>query len=128
MKHSVLISSELLTNEDRQWGEIPTVPSECGGQTSPIFQGGCCTGLRIRGRPQSGSWGSSPVRLQPVGKESVYPLRSAPKLWYLQAEKEAGLLQNGPLGVRRLRWCQPVCISCVCMRTYVQGLRTHTRL
>lgn len=72
VKHSVPTSSEPLTNGDSQGGEIPTVPSECGGQTSPIFQGGLCMGLR--------SWGSSQVRLQPVGKGKCLPAQAGSKV------------------------------------------------
>lgn len=63
VKHSVPTSSEPLTNGDRQRGEIPTVSSQCGGQTSPIFQGGLCMGLR--------SWGKFSGQATACGKGKV---------------------------------------------------------
>ena len=71
VKHSVPTSSEPLTNGDSQGREIPIVPSQSGRQTSPIFQGELCMGLR--------SWGSSQVRLQPVGKGKFLPAQAGSK-------------------------------------------------
>lgn len=102
------------------------MPRECGRQTSPIFQGGRCTGLR--------SWEVLRSGYSLWERKSVYSLRPAPGLWYLQAEKEAGAFQNGPIGIRGLRWCQgqsekqPMCMYFMRMHADIRARSVYPHM